>query len=347
MSTIAAISTAPGNAGIGIIRLSGDDCFKILQKIFKPKNKGEIKGYTIKYGNIVKSENDEIIDEVLVSYFVAPKSYTKENMCEINSHGGIVVENQILEECLKNGAVLAEPGEFTKRAFMNGRIDLSQAEAVIDIINSKTEKEMMVAQRHLEGSLSKKIKDIQGEILNLMADIEASIDYPEYDIEETTNKKINDTLNSVEEKLLKLKNSFENGKILKEGIKIDEILYSPLMRAADTAKHISEVTGIPAREELRLKEQNFGKYESTPRNGEEFKRAKQDFVCRYEGGESMLQLCQRIYNLLDDIKKEDKVYLLVAHNGISRAIESYVRDMSNEEFAGFGIKNCELRKYEF
>lgn len=219
MSTIAAISTAPGNAGIGIIRLSGDDCFKILQKIFKPKNKGEIKGYTIKYGNIVKSENDEIIDEVLVSYFVAPKSYTKENMCEINSHGGIVVENQILEECLKNGAVLAEPGEFTKRAFMNGRIDLSQAEAVIDIINSKTEKEMMVAQRHLEGSLSKKIKDIQGEILNLMADIEASIDYPEYDIEETTNKKINDTLNSVDEKLLKLKNSFENGKILKEGIK--------------------------------------------------------------------------------------------------------------------------------
>lgn len=219
MSTIAAISTAPGNAGIGIIRLSGDDCFKILQKIFKPKSKGEIKGYTIKYGNIVKSENDEIIDEVLVSYFVAPKSYTKENMCEINSHGGIVVENQILEECLKNGAVLADPGEFTKRAFMNGRIDLSQAEAVIDIINSKTEKEMMVAQRHLEGSLSKKIKDIQGEILNLMADIEASIDYPEYDIEETTNKKINDTLNSVEEKLLKLKNSFENGKILKEGIK--------------------------------------------------------------------------------------------------------------------------------
>lgn len=219
MSTIAAISTAPGNAGIGIIRLSGDDCFKILQKIFKPKNKGKIKGYTIKYGNIVKSENDEIIDEVLVSYFVAPKSYTKENMCEINSHGGIVVENQILEECLKNGAVLAEPGEFTKRAFMNGRIDLSQAEAVIDIINSKTEKEMMVAQRHLEGSLSKKIKNIQGEILNLMADIEASIDYPEYDIEETTNKKINDTLNSVEEKLLKLKNSFENGKILKEGIK--------------------------------------------------------------------------------------------------------------------------------
>ena len=200
--------------------MSGEKSFEILNKIFKPIHKKDIskvKGYTMQYGHIYDGE--KIIDEVLVSYFKAPKSYTTEDMCEINSHGGIVVENQILEECLKNGAVLAEPGEFTKRAFMNGRIDLSQAEAVIDIINSKTEKEMMVAQRHLEGSLSKKIKDIQGEILNLMADIEASIDYPEYDIEETTNKKINDTLNSVEEKLLKLKNSFENGKILKEGIK--------------------------------------------------------------------------------------------------------------------------------
>ena len=222
MSTIAAISTAPGNAGIGIIRLSGEKCFEILEKIFEPKNKGPIKGYTIKYGNIVnreKSENDEIIDEVLVSYFVAPKSYTKENMCEINSHGGIVVENRILEECIRNGAVLAEPGEFTKRAFLNGRIDLSQAEAIIDIINSKTEQEMKVAQKQLEGSLSVKIKEIQQEILDIMADIEASIDYPEYDIEETTNKKIEKTLDRVEEKLKKLEESFKNGKILKEGIK--------------------------------------------------------------------------------------------------------------------------------
>lgn len=219
MSTIVAISTAPGNAGIGIIRLSGEECFNILDKIFVPKNKGDIKGYSIKYGNIVKSETKEIIDEVLVSYFVAPKSYTRENMCEINSHGGIIVENQILQECIKNGAILAEAGEFTKRAFLNGRIDLSQAEAVIDIINSKTEKEMFVAQRHLEGSLSKKIKEIQQEILDIMADIEASIDYPEYDIEETTNFKINRMLKSVEEKLNKLRDSFENGKILKEGIK--------------------------------------------------------------------------------------------------------------------------------
>ena len=136
-------------------------------------------------------------------------------------------------------------------------------------------------------------------------------------------------------------------KILEEGIQADEILYSPLIRARDTALHISEITGIPAREEPRLTEQNFGKWESTARDGADFKKAKECFAMSHEGGESTLRLAQRIYNLLDDIKKEDKVYLLVAHNGISRAIESYVRDMSNEEFAGFGIKNCELRKYEF
>lgn len=138
-------------------------------------------------------------------------------------------------------------------------------------------------------------------------------------------------------------------KILDEGIKIDEILYSPLVRAAKTARHISEITGVPMREEIRLKEQNFGKYESTPRDGEQFRKDKESFAYHYEGGESMLHLCQRIYNLLDDIKKEsdEKVYLLVAHNGISRAVESYFCDMSNEEFAKFGIKNCAWKKYEF
>lgn len=219
MSTIVAISTAIGNAGIGIIRLSGEKCFEILDKIFVPKNKSKVKGYTIKYGNIVDSQSKEKIDEVLVSYFVAPRSYTKENMCEINSHGGFVVENRILEECIKNGAILAQPGEFTKRAFLNGRIDLSQAEAVIDVINSKTEKEMQIAQRQLEGSLSKKIKAMKNEVMDLMADIEASIDYPEYDVEETTNKKISETLNKLESELNKLEASFKNGKILKDGIK--------------------------------------------------------------------------------------------------------------------------------
>lgn len=137
--------------------------------------------------------------------------------------------------------------------------------------------------------------------------------------------------------------------IVAQGIRIDKILYSPLIRAAETARHISEVTGIPRQMEPRLIEQNFGKYESTPRNGEEFRRAKMNFISGYEGGETMLHLCQRIYNLLDDIKEEsDEIcYLLVAHNGISRAVQSYFTDMSNEEFAAFGIKNCELVRYEF
>ena len=173
----------------------------------------------MKYGNIINSQNGEVIDEVLVSYFIKPKSYTTENMCEINSHGGIVIENRILEECLRNGAVLAEPGEFTKRAFLNGRIDLTQAEAVIDIINAKTEREAKVAEKHLKGSFSKKIKEIEEKILDLMADIEASIDYPEYDIEETTNKKIENTLNNVKMSLKNLEENFKNDKILKEGIK--------------------------------------------------------------------------------------------------------------------------------
>ena len=219
MSTIAAISTAPGNAGIGIIRLSGEKCFEIIEKIFVPKKKSPVVGYSMKYGKIINSQTKEVIDEVLVSYFVAPKSYTTENMCEINSHGGTIIEHKILEECLKNGAVLAEPGEFTKRAFLNGRIDLAQAEAVIDVINAKTDKEARVAERQLEGSLSRNIKKIQDEILDLMADIEASIDYPEYDIEETTNKKIENVMQDVKIKLEKLEESFRNGKIIKEGIR--------------------------------------------------------------------------------------------------------------------------------
>lgn len=137
--------------------------------------------------------------------------------------------------------------------------------------------------------------------------------------------------------------------ILEQGIKIDKILYSPLIRAKETARHVSEVTGIPMREEPRLKEQNFGKYEGTPRDGEEFQKAKMDFIDSYEGGESMLRICHRIYGLLDDIKKEsdEKTYLLVAHNGISRVVQSYFFDMTNEEFSKFGIRNCEIRKYEF
>ena len=137
--------------------------------------------------------------------------------------------------------------------------------------------------------------------------------------------------------------------IHRQGIKADVILYSPLIRAADTARHISEITGIPARVEPRLKEQNFGKYESTPRNGKEFQEAKRQFISGYEGGESMFRLAQRIYNLLDEIRddKEEKTYILVAHNGIARVVNSYFHEMTNEEYASFGIKNCQILKYNF
>lgn len=219
MSTIVAISTAPGVGGIGIIRMSGEECFNILRKIFIPKNQGEIENYKIKYGKIINSSANEEIDEVLVSYFIAPKSYTTENMCEINSHGGIVVMNKILEECLKNGAELAEPGEFTKRAFLNGRIDLSQAEAVIDIINAKSNIEAKASMNQLKGGLSQKINKIKEKIINIMVDIEASIDYPEYDVEEVTNEKAKTQIEDILKELRKLENSFNDGKIIKEGIK--------------------------------------------------------------------------------------------------------------------------------
>ena len=219
MSTIVAISTPPGNGGIGIVRMSGKEAFNIIEKIFVPKNKSEIKGYSIKYGNII-DDNKNIIDEVLVSYFVSPKSYTTENMCEINTHGNNIILKKILELCIKNGANLAEPGEFTKRAFLNGRIDLSQAESVIDLINSKSEKEQKAAINQLEGYLSIEINKIKAKILDLMADIEASIDYPEYDIEERTSQNIIDESKNILNMLKKLENTFEAGKILRDGVNV-------------------------------------------------------------------------------------------------------------------------------
>lgn len=220
MSTIASISTAPGIGGIGIIRMSGEKSFEVLDKIFIAKNKqniDEIKGYTIKYGNIV--EDGDIIDEVLVSYFKAPRSYTTENMCEINSHGGTIVVKKILELCLKNGAELAEPGEFTKRAFLNGRIDLAQAESVIDVINAKSDREAKSGIKQLEGFLSKEIKEIKQEIMDVLVNIEVTIDYPEYDTPEVQQEELSKMLQSVGQRLIKLEKSFDNGKIIKEGIK--------------------------------------------------------------------------------------------------------------------------------
>ena len=221
MSTIVAISTAPAIGGIGIIRLSGEKTFEIIEKIFIPKNKQkieEIKGNSIKYGHIV--DEGKTIDEVLVSYFKAPKSYTAEDMCEINSHGGILIVRRILEICLKKGATLAEPGEFTKRAFLNGRIDLAQAESVIDIINAKTNKEVEASEKQLEGYLSSEISNIRKKVMDLMVDIEVSIDYPEYDVEEVTYSNAIKILEDIQNHLEKLSNSFENGKIIKDGIKL-------------------------------------------------------------------------------------------------------------------------------
>ena len=220
MSTIASISTAPGVGGIGIIRMSGENTFKVLDKIFIAKNPQkieEIQGYTIKYGHIIDGE--KIIDEVLVSYFKAPKSYTTENMCEINSHGGIVIMRKILDLCLKNGADLAEPGEFTKRAFLGGRIDLSQAESIIDIINAKSDREAKEGIKQLEGFLSEKINEIKNDLLEIMTNIEVSIDYPEYDTPDITNNDILKTIENTRKKLYRLKKSFDNGKIIKQGIK--------------------------------------------------------------------------------------------------------------------------------
>ncbi len=229
MSTIAAISTAPAIGGIGIVRMSGKDCFEVLEKIFKPKNPETIEniaGYRIKYGTIVNPETNRVVDEVLVSYFKCPKSYTAENMCEINSHGGIVVLREILELCLKNGAELAKPGEFTERAFLNGRIDLTQAEAIIDIINAKSTREAQESANQLEGYLSRKINEIREKIMDIMVNIEANIDYPEYDVEEVSNKDAENKLKEIENELIKLSKTFENGKILKEGVKI-AIIGSP------------------------------------------------------------------------------------------------------------------------
>lgn len=223
MSTIAAISTAPGIGGIGIVRLSGKETFNIIKKIFvanKEENIESVKGYTLKYGKIIHPENKKIVDEVLVSFFRAPKSYTTEDMCEINSHGGIVVVREILELCLKNGATIAEPGEFTQRAFLNGRIDLTQAEAVINVIEAKGKRELDSAINQLNGELKINLNEIKNDILEVLTNIEANIDYPEYDVEEVSQEKAKEKMKILENKLEKLLNSFEKGKILKDGINI-------------------------------------------------------------------------------------------------------------------------------
>ena len=217
MTTIAAISTPIGQGGIGIIRISGDKSLEIIKKVFKTTH-NEYKANTIVYGKII--DNGEVLDEVLVSYFKAPNSFTGEDTIEINSHGGILVVQRILDLILKNGAILAEPGEFTKRAFLHGKLDLSQAEAVIDLINSKTKVENDTSIKQLEGELGNKIREVKNKVIDLLSDLEANIDYPEYDIEEISRNKIDVVLNEVLGELRVLSNSFEEGKIIKDGINV-------------------------------------------------------------------------------------------------------------------------------
>lgn len=215
MNTIAAISTPAGQGGIGIVRISGKDSFNIINMVFKSRD--ILEPNTIKYGKIVDSFGN-VLDEVLVSFFKAPRSYTGEDVCEINCHGGFVSTKQILDLVLSCGAVMAEPGEFTKRAFLNGKLDLSQAEAVIDIINSKTLKENRASVRQLEGFLGKEISRIKDSLVSVLIDVEANIDYPEYDIEEVRREHIDSVLEENIFSLIKLEKSFETGKVLRNGV---------------------------------------------------------------------------------------------------------------------------------
>ena len=214
--TICAISTAVGISAISIIRVSGNDAVDIVNKIFD-KDLTKIKSHTINYGHIV--ENNEIIDEVMVSLMKAPKTFTKEDIVEINSHGSIATTNKILEILLNNGARLAEPGEFTKRAFLNGRIDLIEAESIMDLIEAKTDSQRKLAINGINGKISNLIKDIIKKLIDINANIEVNIDYPEYeDIEVVTKSNIEEISEYINKELNKLLETSENGKIIKEGI---------------------------------------------------------------------------------------------------------------------------------
>ena len=214
--TIAAISTALGVGAISIIRVSGDKSIEIVNKIFD-KDLEKVKSHTIVYGHIVDNKN--IIDEVLVSVMRSPKTFTTEDVIEINCHGGIATTNKVLELLLKNGARMAEAGEFTKRAFLNGRIDLLEAEGVMDLIDSKTEASRKLAMSALSGNVSRMISDLRNQMIEIITNIEVNIDYPEYeDILVVTTDMINSSITSLEEKLIKILKEAENGKIIKNGI---------------------------------------------------------------------------------------------------------------------------------
>ena len=220
--TICAISTALGEGAIGIVRLSGDEAFSIAEKIVRlPKGKtvASLASHTINYGNVVDPATNEKIEEIMLVKMVGPRTYTTEDVIEINCHGGIVTIQKVLALCLEHGARMAEPGEFTKRAFLNGRVDLTQAEAVMDIIRAKTDKAMNIAVKQLDGSLSDLINNTRQEILNTLAQVEVNIDYPEYDdVEEATTAVVREKTMEFEQLLTNLLRTARRGKILREGI---------------------------------------------------------------------------------------------------------------------------------
>ncbi|WP_273341708.1 tRNA uridine-5-carboxymethylaminomethyl(34) synthesis GTPase MnmE [Alloiococcus otitis] len=219
--TIAAISTPPGEGGIGIVRISGEEAVAIADRVYRMGRKkiANQDSHTIHYGHVVDPETDQVVDEVMVTLMKAPKTYTKEDVVEINSHGGILAVNKVLQLVLNNGARLAEPGEFTKRAFLNGRVDLSQAEAVMDMIRAKTDKAMQVAVNQMDGDLSKLIRNLRQEILDTLAQVEVNIDYPEYDdVEEMTSKMLLEKAQAVKAQVKALLETAQQGKVLREGL---------------------------------------------------------------------------------------------------------------------------------
>ncbi|WP_413628033.1 tRNA uridine-5-carboxymethylaminomethyl(34) synthesis GTPase MnmE [Fructilactobacillus vespulae] len=218
--TIAAISTAPGVGGISIVRISGSDALTIAEKIYRGKDLSQVATDTINYGHIIDPNQDDTrIDEVMVSVMRAPKTYTKEDIIEINCHGGIQVTNRVLQLILRNGARMAEPGEFTKRAFLNGRIDLSQSEAVMDLIDAKTDEARKVALNQLDGSLSAKIRKMRQTLVDTLANVEVNIDYPEYDgAEEVTSKMLLERSIKVKAEIEDLLATAQQGKVLRDGL---------------------------------------------------------------------------------------------------------------------------------
>ncbi len=249
--TIAAIATAPGEGGIGIVRISGEDANRILEKIFtQSQGKAEFRPRQMHYGFIRDNFSGELIDEVMAVYFKAPLSYTAEDVVEIQCHGSMVSLRKILSLVLKNGARMAEPGEFTKRAFLNGRLDLSQAEAVIDLIRAKSDKTFDVALSQLEGNFSKEIREIRAELMDSLVDITVNIDYPDEDIEQLTFEKLIAALGSVRSKIEDLLRTSDTGRIISEGLKVSiigkpNVGKSSLMNALlnETRAIVTEVPG--------------------------------------------------------------------------------------------------------